>query len=1184
MSESRSQSPKFEKPEIAISDMEDDNLCPPPPGPTTRISPQHGDYSIQTPTTSQLPLHGALPKSMVSMQNKVLLKSNVFEISSNPTMRLSPHVLVESSVSEIPLSLLVDSGSSISLLKQSSIEKQPKLINEKIQLKGIDMAEDCIKSQGHFKLQIKLPKSSVSHQFHVIERINLPYDGIIGSDFLNAHNCNINYTKNLLQIGGLSLKLHFHDPTYLVPPRTETVIECSVQNPEIKEGVILDQKISKTLLVANCVVRVKANNRINVTVANTSEEPIRLSANPEFRLESPLPEIARETLDELLGVSNESNNDTHFSPLDPYIPTDSPSPANAIPASPEMHPEPLPVSEDRNSASPAILVDPQPSSSCPNSETLHSHDETYRSFLKSSTEPYNTQIIEHNQNLLKGTQQLVVLPVPIDMDESIPYVQDVLDNRPKTERDNFLNLERTLHTCSPLTIGNKTYLFLFTKHRLKHARDRALDFIHKSKENSKRYYDSRSRPQEYKVGDYVLLKNHLRLRKALSPLWKGPYKIVKVHGNHTLSLLINRRHVKHHYDEVKPVGMIYSLSRYSALVWCHQEYVQPINSSPGIHFDPVGELKINTGHLDVVNPVDISYIEPHINNINSILGKISSLCSRFDMKTMIGLECHNILEPLTVKFNDIVSEYSSIAHLISNRFKRGAWISGIGTLSKTIFGTLDENDGVKYDTAIQSIQNNEKQLSSLIKENILITTSTFTELNKTLRNIVINEAKLNSGIDRLQSKFENVTLISNNLIIKSDINLLLNSLETAVLLLSFRLEDITNAIIFCRQNVIHPAILPPAQLYRDLADNYRHLPVELRLPINLELSHINLLINISTVKCYSSNNKIVFILRIPLVSHKVYSIYHSIALPIPHHNVEPNSFSFITPSSKYIAMTKDKTEYCNLESLNECRAINTRAFICDVITVYSTSANPSCESELLTNVIKTLPVQCKTKFIHGYLDVWKPLNNNNWIYVQSENNKLNIECPNQKTVEINIIGTGIVNIPFDCFAYCKGTKLVPKLNDIELNVTVTQSDFNIVNDSCCYLDKFKDVMNDEPHIKLQNIDLDIFTQEVKTKLNSLSEKSNEIINQPQIIKYGTHYSIILVLVTCIICVFAIIKCVLCIKSHNRLPFPFSRSSQSAPVNLPVELTPEPQPVIPTKTSKSCQTPMSTPSPSIRVIL
>lgn len=62
------------------------------------------------------------------------------------------------------------------------------------------------------------------------------------------------------------------------------------------------------------------------------------------------------------------------------------------------------------------------------------------------------------------------------------------------------------------------------QHRMKHTRDRALEFIQRSKINSINYYDSHTRPSEYKVGDYVLLKNHLRLRKALSPLWKGPYK------------------------------------------------------------------------------------------------------------------------------------------------------------------------------------------------------------------------------------------------------------------------------------------------------------------------------------------------------------------------------------------------------------------------------------------------------------------------------------------------------------------------------------------------------------------------------------------------------------------------------------------------------------------------------------
>lgn len=90
------------------------------------------------------------------------------------------------------------------------------------------------------------------------------------------------------------------------------------------------------------------------------------------------------------------------------------------------------------------------------------------------------------------------------------------------------------------------------QHRLKVSRQKAIENIEASKENSKSYYDKHSRAVQYKVGDYVYLKNHLRLRKSLSPIWKGPYKIVKIHGNNTLSLLINRRHVKHHYDEVKP--------------------------------------------------------------------------------------------------------------------------------------------------------------------------------------------------------------------------------------------------------------------------------------------------------------------------------------------------------------------------------------------------------------------------------------------------------------------------------------------------------------------------------------------------------------------------------------------------------------------------------------------------------
>lgn len=533
-----------------------------------------------------------------------------------------------------------------------------------------------------------------------------------------------------------------------------------------------------------------------------------------------------------------------------------------------------------------------------------------------------------------------------------------------------------------------------------------------------------------------------------------------------------------------------------------------------------------------------------------------------------------------MRYQDIVSGYSAISHLVEKRFKR-AWIGGIGSLSKIAFGTLDENDAIRYDNAIKDFQDSEKRLSSLLKENILITSNILSKFNETLHNIQINEASLNQAIDNLTSKQKLLQATSDRLTITANINSILNSLEASILTLSFQLEDITNAIMLCNQNILHPAVLAPEQLYKEIVDNYRYLPVDLKLPISLALSNVHSLMNVSRVACYSVDNKIIFVLRIPLVTPKEYYVYHTIALPTPHNNVKPNSFSYIKPSHRYIAMTKDKSEYCNMDSLQECTIISKREYICDVMTVFPTSANPNCESELLSNVINELPVQCHTEFLHGHIDLWKPIQNNAWIYVQSQSNKLYVECPNQKICETSIIGTGILTLPNNCIAYCKSTKLITRSNTLNINVTVFHSDFNIINDSCCNLDKFKYIMSNEPPLTLRNIDLDIFTTETKSKLKSISDETDKILNEHHIIKYETHYSILMLMIFCSILVFCIVKCLLCIKSLNRFTFklpPFSRPDPGT--SLPDQPS-EPLPALPLTSMKRQSKPIDIPSPSIR---
>ncbi|KAF9417507.1 hypothetical protein HW555_005430 [Spodoptera exigua] len=234
-----------------------------------------------------------------------------------------------------------------------------------------------------------------------------------------------------------------------------------------------------------------------------------------------------------------------------------------------------------------------------------------------------------------------------------------------------------------------------------------------------------------------------------------------------------------------------------------------------------------------------------------------------------------------------------------------------------------------------------KKLALLIKENILVTTSVLTQYNATLSKIIENEANSKEAIDKLSTNIRNITEMTNGLQIQASVNEVINALETSILTLSFQLENIINAILFSSQNILHPAIATPTQLHKELADNYRHLPSDLELPVPLDIKSIYIILSIS-------NNKVIFILQVPMVKTQGYVLFHNIALPTPHNTSNPNSFSLILPDYKYLAMTKDKSFYCAFNSLEICKTVTPGNYICDIENVYSTEAKPICESELLT--------------------------------------------------------------------------------------------------------------------------------------------------------------------------------------------------------------------------------------------
>lgn len=546
------------------------------------------------------------------------------------------------------------------------------------------------------------------------------------------------------------------------------------------------------------------------------------------------------------------------------------------------------------------------------------------------------------------------------------------------------------------------------------------------------------------------------------------------------------------------------------------DLVKPYPTNSGIYFEGLGKLKIMHGQLNVVSYVDISYINPHLMKLNEVIGTV-----RFACQQTTDYNCRSILSPLAVRYNDIKREFESISHLISKREKRAAWFGGIGTVFKHIFGTLDEDDASKYNSAIESVQNDEKTLAKLMKENILITTSTLESYRQTIDKLKINAETLNIAVNMLVNQIHNITEISNKLISETKVHSILTSLESSLLTLSFQLEDLTNAILLCSQNILHPNILSPSQLFQELANNNQHLPKDTEIPISLSLNNIHVILSISTVSCYYYDSKLVFVLHIPLATMDEFILYHNLALPTPH-GANADTFSLISPSSSYTAISKDKLSFCNLDSLDKCKTINSEFYLCAMTTVLLTGSNPTCESELLTKTISAIPVQCVTKTIMGELDIWKPLINNQWIFVQSRPTKISIDCNDSQLREVIVSGIGILNLSTQCTVYTKSTRLVSSLETLNISVPTPSLDFNIIDDSCCQIDLKSNSLSTMSPTLLQNIDLDDLS---KTNQNDkLFPELNKIINQDSfLVRYGTHYTIFSSLISIIVISFIVFK-------------------------------------------------------------
>ena len=108
------------------------------------------------------------------------------------------------------------------------------------------------------------------------------------------------------------------------------------------------------------------------------------------------------------------------------------------------------------------IIDPLTSNS-ENSCASPKTDE-YQNFLKdmaNKNKTFNANILERNENLMKGLTKINIIPTSIDLDESNPYIEEIISNLPNATET--LNIERELYSHHKIEIKDKIYYLIFVK-------------------------------------------------------------------------------------------------------------------------------------------------------------------------------------------------------------------------------------------------------------------------------------------------------------------------------------------------------------------------------------------------------------------------------------------------------------------------------------------------------------------------------------------------------------------------------------------------------------------------------------------------------------------------------------------------------------------------------------------------
>ena len=239
---------------------------------------------------------GKLPSACTGAQSQAELSAGPEVIAMRRNWCMEKGYFVNVTIENVPVTFLIDTGSNVTILSRSLIERMPAHVSSSVQptnTKMLTVTGKVTPFLGKTEHELNIGKQKLRHTLLVADIEN---DGIIGMDFLKAHHCDFVLTRQILKVNGEEV-LCFANSRSAQPRCCRVAIlelveippECEIIVPGYTKGVInkigtglieADNKFfqNKGLVVAKALV-CPTTGTVPIRIANPYAQSYKLYKN-----------------------------------------------------------------------------------------------------------------------------------------------------------------------------------------------------------------------------------------------------------------------------------------------------------------------------------------------------------------------------------------------------------------------------------------------------------------------------------------------------------------------------------------------------------------------------------------------------------------------------------------------------------------------------------------------------------------------------------------------------------------------------------------------------------------------------------------------------------------------------------------------------------------------------------------